>query len=70
MKLITGRQGKLEIACASSNPPTKCQKKFKVQDADHTWQYPVLSTNMDIEDPSTINRHQAAITEELPKSKP
>ena len=53
---------------SSSNPPIKLQKN--VQDADLTRRYPVLSTNMDIEDPSTVDRHQAAITEELSKSKP
>ena len=62
------RKAKQAGDCSSSNPPTKRQKK--VQDADLTQQYPVLSTNMDIEDPSTIDRHQAAITEELSKSKP
>ena len=30
--------------------PTKSQRK---QETDLTWQYPVVSTNMDIEDPST-----------------
>ena len=53
---------------SSSSLPAKCQKK--VQDTELTRRYPVVATNMDIEDPLTVNKHQAAITEELAKAKP
>lgn len=54
--------------CGSASVPTKRQKK--VQETELTRRYPVVSTNMDIEDPSTISRHEGGIAEELAKTKP
>lgn len=54
--------------CSSASVPAKCQKKIK--DTELTRRYPIVSTDMDIEDPSTLSKHQAAIAEELGEAKP
>ena len=42
----------------------------KWKESEMTRRYPIVSTDVDIEDPSTLSKHQSAIAEELDKAKP
>ena len=41
------------------------KRQKKVQETERTWRYPVVSTNVDTEDPSTISIHDGGIAKEL-----
>ena len=47
-----------------------CHLLYKWKESEMTRRYPIVSTNVDIEDPSTLSKHQSAIAEELDKAKP